>query len=217
MKGSELDKDYWDKRYRQNDTGWDIGYPSTPLREYIDQLDDKSIEILIPGGGNAYEAEYLCNNGFKNVFLLDLSATALESFSKRVPSFPKGQLLCEDFFGHSRQYDLILEQTFFCAIDPSLRAQYAEHMFSLLRTGGKLVGLLFNDKLNNDKPPFGGSAEEYEEYFKPWFSFRHFGTAYNSISPRAGRELFITLVKEKITGEMSGGYDGADIHYDDSF
>lgn len=216
MNSIDLGKDYWNDRYKNNDTGWDIGYVSTPLREYIDQLDDKKLNILIPGGGNAYEAEYLWNKGFKNTYLLDLSPTALDNFKRRVPSFPEKQLLCEDFFEHNKKYDLIIEQTFFCAINPSLRERYAEHMFSLLRPGGKLVGLLFNDKLNSDKPPFGGSTEEYEQYFKPWFSFRYFEPAYNSIPPRAGRELFIMLVKEKVTGEMSGGYDIWNIiNYDD--
>ena len=47
------EQSYWTKRYQEESTGWDIGYPSTPLKEYIDQLEDKSISILIPGAGNA--------------------------------------------------------------------------------------------------------------------------------------------------------------------
>ena len=52
-------KEYWINRYKEERTGWDIGYPSTPLKEYIDQLQDKNLRILIPGAGNGYEAEYL--------------------------------------------------------------------------------------------------------------------------------------------------------------
>ena len=44
-----MEKDFWDKRWEEANTGWDIGYPSTPLKEYIDQLSDKEIDILIPG------------------------------------------------------------------------------------------------------------------------------------------------------------------------
>jgi hypothetical protein len=51
---SKLDRDYWSKRYQTNETGWDVGTPSTPLKEYIDQLENKNIKILIPGCGNAY-------------------------------------------------------------------------------------------------------------------------------------------------------------------
>jgi len=63
--------------------GWDIGYPSTPIKEYADQLTDKSIQILIPGAGNAYEAEYLWKQGFSNVHILDISEIPLKEFKKR--------------------------------------------------------------------------------------------------------------------------------------
>ena len=89
---------YWSKRYEENRTGWDIGYPSTPLKEYIDQLTDKTISILIPGAGNAYEAIYLFEQGFENVFIMDISKIPLENFQNQNPSFPKEQLLHEDFF-----------------------------------------------------------------------------------------------------------------------
>jgi methyl halide transferase len=62
-----MDNNYWNTRYLEEQTGWDIGYPSTPLKEYIDQLTNKSIRILIPGCGNGYEGEYLHQNGFTNV------------------------------------------------------------------------------------------------------------------------------------------------------
>lgn len=191
-----LDKQYWENRYVNDDSGWDIGEASTPIKEYIDQLIDKNIRILIPGCGNAYEAEYLFNNGFSQVYLIDLSPSALKNFSKRVPSFPKENLICADFFEHNSKYDLIIEQTFFCAIDPPLRNKYAKHAANLLRENGKLVGLLFNDPLNTDHPPFGGNKEEYVAYFKPYFTIEIMEESHNSIPPRAGRELFIKLISK---------------------
>ncbi|MCB0465166.1 MAG: SAM-dependent methyltransferase, partial [Aequorivita sp.] len=58
---------FWNHKYLSGETGWDIGYVSTPIKEYIDQLSDKNLKILIPGGGNSYEAEYLFESGFNNV------------------------------------------------------------------------------------------------------------------------------------------------------
>ena len=55
----KFDKKYWQDKYINQHTGWDIGYISTPIKEYIDQLSDKSLKILIPGAGNAHEAAYL--------------------------------------------------------------------------------------------------------------------------------------------------------------
>lgn len=190
------DKNFWSTRYTENEIGWDFGTITTPQKEYIDQLKDKSISILIPGAGNSHEAEYLFRNGFKNVTVVDITEEPLHNIQNRIPEFPKEQLICEDFFQHNGNYDLILEQTFFCALHPSLRKSYAEKMNELLNPNGKLVGVLFNDKMNDDKPPFGGNTDEYRNYFSPFFNLNVFEPCYNSIEPRSGRELFIVLSKK---------------------
>lgn len=190
-----LDKQYWETRYQDGATGWDIGSASLPIKEYIDQLDDKTIKILIPGCGKAWEGEYLYQLGFKNVFLIDVAAQALLNFEKRVPSFPRNQIIEGDFFEFDGSFDLIFEQTFFCAIDPDKRKQYVAKAWSLLKPQGKLVGVLFDHEFGNAAPPFGGTKAEYLSYFDPWFRIKYFDTAYNSIAPRNGKELFINLIK----------------------
>ena len=192
----DLNKNFWDLRYQNNEIGWDIGYISTPLKKYIDQLTDKNIKILIPGGGNSYEAEYLHNLGFKNVFVVDISPTALTNLKNRVPDFPKNHLINIDFFKLNNSFDLILEQTFFCALTPKLRDSYVLKMNQLLRPNGKLVGLLFNIPLNKDRPPFGGTKKEYLSYFKNYFKIEIMELSYNSISERTNIELFIKLIKK---------------------
>lgn len=192
-------ENFWTNRYEEKLTGWDIGYPSTPLKEYMDQIEDKSINILIPGAGNAYEAEYLFQNGFSNVNIMDISKAPLGSFMERVSNFPKDQLLQEDFFTHIGAYDLIFEQTFFCSFEPTieLRMAYASQMHSLLKPKGKLVGLWFNHPLfEGAKRPFGGSKEEYLGYLNPYFDAQVFELAYNSIKPRSGAELFGIFAKK---------------------
>ena len=192
----DLNKNFWDLRYQNNEIGWDIGYISTPLKKYIDQLTNKNIKILIPGGGNSYEAEYLHNLDFKNVFVLDISPTALTNLKNRVPGFPKNHLIDIDFFKLNNSFDLILEQTFFCALTPKLRDNYVLKMNQLLRPNGKLVGLLFNIPLNKDRPPFGGTKKEYLSYFKTYFKIEIMELSYNSISERTNNELFIKLIKK---------------------
>ena len=108
-----LNENYWSQRYEQKSTGWDVGRITTPLKEYFDQLTDRSLSILIPGAGNAYEAEYLYVLGFKQVDVLDFSALPLQNFKQRNPHWPEEQLIHSDFFKWKGQYDLIVEQTFF--------------------------------------------------------------------------------------------------------
>ena len=188
------EQDYWTNRYKEHQTGWDIGYASTPIKQYVDQLKDKSIHILIPGAGNAYEAEYLWKQGFTNVHILDISEVPLQHFKLRNPDFPDAQLHHSDFFEHEAQYDLILEQTFFCSMLPTdaNRSSYAKHMAQLLKPYGKLVGVWFEIPLDTstDKRPFGGDKELYLNYLKPYFKTITFEPCYNSIPPRQGNELF---------------------------
>lgn len=188
-----LDATYWNNRYLENNFGWDIGHVSTPLKEYFDQLKDKNLKILIPGAGNSYEAEYLVNNGFTNVYVCDIAPEPLKNLKARCQKMKNENLLLQDFFSIKKTFDLIVEQTFFCALNPSLRKAYFEKMSELLNPKGKLIGLMFNDKLNSDQPPFGGNKEEYLTYIPNELKIITFETCYNSVKPRAGRELFINL------------------------
>ena len=193
----DLSESFWDNRYKNRDTGWDLGEISPPLKTYFDQLTNKDLRILIPGGGNSYEAEYLHNNGFKNVFVVDLSKTALNNIKIRVPSFPSAHLIHKNFFDLEMSFDLIIEQTFFCAIDPKLRPAYTAKASKLLNKEGKVAGLLFDDIFSNDKPPFGGCKTEYVDYFEPYFNISKMETSYNSHPKRGGRELFLKALKKK--------------------
>ncbi len=190
-----LDSDYWNTRYIEGHTGWDIGYVSTPIKEFIDQLENRDIKILVPGAGNAHEVGYLFERGFYNTHLLDFSKKAVENFIGYYPNFPKSNIHIQDFFDHKGTYDLIIEQTFFCAIDPQLRADYVEKTYDLLKDNGKLVGLLWDDPMFSDRPPYGGGKNEYELLFGDKFRILNMDIAHNSIPQRKGRELFIELEK----------------------
>ncbi len=191
---------YWTERYENASTGWDIGYASTPIKTYFEQVKNKDLKILIPGAGRGYEAECLYREGFTNVFVLDVSELPLRDIQERVPDFPNEQLIQDDFFGHEGTYDIIVEQTFFCSFPPTKenRTAYAKKMYELLKPGGKLMGLWFTFPLTGDmeKRPFGGSQEEYLTYFEPYFEIKIFEPCYNSIPPRAGNELFGIFVKK---------------------
>lgn len=193
-----LDENYWTNRYKFSQTGWDIGYPSPPIVQFLDQIEKKEVEILIPGAGNGYEALYAFKNGFKNVHILDFSSEPLKKIKSKSPDFPDSNIHHEDFFLHDHQYDLILEQTFFCALDPSLRPNYVEKMIDLLKPGGELVGLLFNRMFDKAGPPFGGSQNEYRALFEDKFEEVSITDCYNSIPERMGVELFFRAKKSNI-------------------
>lgn len=190
-----LDETYWNSQYNANTTGWDLGEVSPPLKAYIDQLTYKELRILIPGCGNTYEAAYLLQQGFTNVTVVDIAPALVALLQKKYKENPHITIILGDFFQHEGEYDLILEQTFFCAINPPLRKDYVIKMHELLAPNGKLVGVLFDREFEQQGPPFGGCKCQYEPLFEKHFIFKTFQLCNNSNVKRAGTELFINVVK----------------------
>ena len=192
-----LDKAYWEERYQLADTPWDTGAITPPLKKFIDQLNDQEIRILIPGAGRAHEADYLIKNGFQNTFICDWSEKAIAEFQRNHPKFPEDQLLIQDFFQIDQKFDLILEQTFFCALPPSQRTAYSEKTAALLQYEGIVAGLLFAHEFPFTGPPFGGTEAEYRQLFSPNFHIIEMQISPDSIQPRLGNELFFRMKKKQ--------------------
>lgn len=188
---------YWTQRYQHGNDPWDVGFPSPPLVAYVDQLLDTNIDVLLPGCGNGYEATYFLQKGFKSLTLLDISSEVMFKLKEYYDELPKSPYLINgDYFLHDQKYDLIIEQTFFCSFDPARREEFAEKTAHLLKPGGKYAGLFFNRNFDHEGPPFGGTREEYEKLFSPWFDIKTLEECYNSIKPRRGTELFFIFEKK---------------------
>ena len=196
LEQTNLDKDYWEEKWSSQKTGWDIGYSSPAIEEYILQYPTKEASILIPGCGNAYEVEFLWSRGFSNITVLDISTTAVQILRDKYQDKKGVTVICEDFFNHHSKYDLVIEQTFFCALHPDLRPQYAEKMHELLNENGRIIGLMFNRNFEKEGPPFGGNIPEYQDLFRNYFQIQKMEECYNSIEARKGSEVFINLKKQ---------------------
>lgn len=190
-----LSSTYWSDRYRSHNTPWDLGKVSSPLKSIIDSLEDKSLKILIPGAGNSHEARYLLEKGFTRVKVLDYAMEPLELLSRQVGNSQSIRVLQEDFFNSSGSYDLILEQTFFCALELRFRESYKNKMLELLNHNGSLRGVLFNFQGARKEPPYGGSKEEYRLLFKEGFHILRLDESQISEPSRKGKELLIHLKK----------------------
>jgi len=187
---ANLDYNYWNSRWTEGQTGWDIGDVSPAIKDYIDALSDNNIRILIPGCGNGYEGAHLNKLGFKNVYLMDLSELPIKAFAAKNPDFPSDHLIVGDFFALEKTFDIVIEQTFFCALNPSLRDAYCAQMQRILKPSGRLAGLLFNREFEKDGPPFGGSLEEYKDLFNKYFSKVNLEASLKSIPQRQHTEVF---------------------------
>jgi hypothetical protein len=190
----KLNQNYWNQRYLKNKTGWDIGGPSPALVEYTKHY-PKDTRILIPGAGRGHEAIHLSNIGYTQVTVCDFVSTALKYIEDSPKTNPIELIHC-NFFEMQSGFDLILEQTFFCALHPDLRKDYVSKMDEILYTSGKIAGVLFSKHFDQPGPPFGGTRLEYQSLFEDKFEILHLEACYNSIPPRQGNELFIEFQKK---------------------
>jgi len=190
---------YWEARYREKLTGWDVGYASPALTEYAKTAIKMENKILIPGAGYGHEAKFLFREGYRHVYVCEFSESAISDFKMNCPEFPDENIFKVDFFALEKTnlFDVILEQTFFCAIHPELRKKYFEKCHQLLSKGGKLAGVLFNTYFENPGPPFGGTEEEYIKILElnKWKILK-WEACRNSIEPRKGREWWMELQKK---------------------
>lgn len=190
-----MNRHYWEERYQKKETGWDVGKITPPLKAYIDQIENKALKILIPGAGNGYEFDYLIEKGFYNVYVIDFARQPLDNLKIRNPKY-KDNFIQGNFFEWNDTFDLVIEQTFFCALNPQLRTNYVSKMYSMLKPNGKIAGLLFDFPLTEVGPPFGGSKEEYLNLFSEIYHIKTLEKAHNSIKPRENKELFFIFEKK---------------------
>lgn len=186
----KLNKEYWKQRYRSGNTQWDIGKPSPQLIQLAKKYASESDRILIPGAGRGHEYVKLKDIGFQNVYLCDWANEAFDALRGHPMTNDSDLMVC-DFFELSGNFDLILEMTFFCALEPSLRKAYVRKCYDLLNDDGLLCGLWFDRDFNQDGPPFGGSREEYTNLLFDQFDILKMETASLSIAPRANKEVMI--------------------------
>ncbi|MEM8521247.1 class I SAM-dependent methyltransferase [Flavobacterium sp. PL12] len=84
---NEVNKDHWETVYETKNpeqVSWTQDVPRTSL-EFIHSFSlDKNIEIIDIGGGDSKLVDFLLEEGYKNITVLDISAKALEKAKKRL-------------------------------------------------------------------------------------------------------------------------------------
>jgi cyclopropane fatty-acyl-phospholipid synthase-like methyltransferase len=190
----------WQRHYDEGDLGWDLGQVAPP---FIKLFESKIIlpgKTLIPGCGRGHEVIYLAENGFE-VTAVDYSPGAVNHLKSTVQ---ERNLKCEvlhlDFFGidssHNGVYDLLIEQTFFCAISPEQRSSYVSTVARALKKGGMLAGLFYNTGEEEGGPPFNTTREDIKKYFSDSFEIRQLSKTEDSAEQRKNKEWLAILIKK---------------------
>ena len=191
----------WQRCYEQDDTPWDKGAPAPALTAF---LHEKQIagRVLVPGCGRGHEVRVLGAQPTTSVVGLDISATAIaqaaELSSQSTPSIDV-RFIVGDFFKLPSElkysFDWLVENTCFCAIDPSQRPDYVLAASSALRTGGRIFGIFYLNPDTESGPPFAVSKRELSELFDPQFTLLEEWVPKDSFPGREGRELVRVMQK----------------------
>jgi len=197
----EVDKPaFWDKIYRDGQSGWDLKGPNPVFMEI---LKNKEIiepgNILIPGCGKGYDAIAAAKLGF-TVRAVDFSQYAI-SFAKNLAlkESVNVNFLNLDFFSLGTEFDLrfdvVYDYTSFCAINPFRREEYIKKISDLLKPGGKLLAHLFPVENRKGGPPFGIDIIETYKIFSKYLTLDFSSGNISSIKSRKGKEVLQIYIK----------------------
>ena len=189
----------WQRHYDEDDLGWDLGHVAPP---FVDLLESNAImpcKTLVPGCGRGHEVIFLAENGF-DLTAVDYSIGAVNHLNSVILERKLNiKVLNLDFFEldstHDCLYDLLIEQTFFCAISPSQRPLYVETVARILKKGGMIAGLFYHTGQEGG-PPFNTTRQDIIKYFSGSFEIRELTQAKNSAEKRKDKEWLAILIKK---------------------
>ena len=192
---------FWQQRYLENNTKWDIGSPTPILTDYLDN--NSSIgKICVLGCGNGHDAIEFSKYG-NDVHAVDFAQEPLKNIEKEASSRELNiKLVCKDIFSLNVQYpkyfDMVYEYTCFCAIDPNRRVEYFDMVHSVLKQGGLLFGIFIplDKELSDDGPPFGVNIDTILDITEKKFDVIENSFSTLSIEPRFNREKVVILKKK---------------------
>jgi SAM-dependent methyltransferase len=195
----DLDRSFWEKLYSEGQDGWELGEPSPPIATWLDSPSGpRGGTAVVPGCGRGNEVIALAAHGVQTVGIdfAQQAITAGRAALKRAGLEARAELVQLDLFEAprtlGRRFDLAIEHTAFCAIDPTRRDEYVDVLADLLVPGGRVVGLFYAHGREGG-PPFTTDEAEVRRRFGRRFDVERIAVAPNSIERRRNQELFTEL------------------------
>ena len=131
------DPNYWEKRYQENDTPWDLGQPAPAFRSLLETAEINPGLTAILGCGRGYDALLFAEYGCQ-VIGFDFAPTALTTAKYLAQTArSSAQFLERNIFDlvneFHQDFDYVIEHNCFSAIPSDSRWDYIELVRYLLR------------------------------------------------------------------------------------
>ena len=186
--------EHWDALYRQGDTGWDLGAAAPPLVDLLAGPDAPPAGRLIAlGSGRGHDALLFATQGF-DVLGVDFAPAAVAAATAQAAAHgltERAHFLQADIFAlppaYRSAFDVVLEHTCMCALDPRLLDEYAALVTRLLRPGGTYVALFFTHGRPGG-PPYTTAEAEILRLFAPRLAIVQLAPAVRSAPGFVGKE-----------------------------
>jgi len=197
----------WENAYVTGTVPWDLGRAPPVLEARIREIvasreaagDDAAPgpRVFVPGAGRGHDARaWLAAGGA--VTALDIAPTAVaEGRALDAAEGVSMTWLEADLFDLPAEldgtFDIVWEQTCFCAIDPARRGEYVEVIARLLAPGGAWMGVVW-EVGRPGGPPWSLTRADIEQHFAARFDFE----VVRAVAPWTKQrwdELFVELRK----------------------
>lgn len=183
--------EFWQSRYQEKRTPWDLGTVAPPfvtlLQKYKTTLQPGKMAVL--GAGYGHDAAFFGQQGF-DVVGFDYVDEAVKEATQCYGQW--SQFIQADIFSLGSEYtgafDYVLEHTCFCAIQPHQRPEYVQVVQRLLKPGGHFIGIIWAF-VEEDGPPYPSTLEEIQALFKPNFEIELIEIPSNSVEERQEQEI----------------------------
>jgi methyl halide transferase len=185
---------FWSSLYASGGDGWELGRATPPLERWFTAHPPREQRTLVIGCGRGHEARMLARMG-AHVVAIDFAPEAIAAAQGYADS-DAVDFRVRDLFALPRdveRYDLIVEHTCFCAIDPARRDEYVDVVHQILKPQGRLVGLFYAHGRPGG-PPFSTTLDELRTRFTRKFLLAHDEVPEDSIASRHGEEILAVLV-----------------------
>ncbi|KAA8497853.1 putative thiol methyltransferase 2 [Porphyridium purpureum] len=186
---------FWESKWETSSTPWDCGAAHPYLKRFLEtgeygrlrqQIAESGVSTdesapplkprsaLIPGCGSGYDAVLV--GAFANqVTAVDLSGIAVKRMENlareadltNVKGVVANFFVTQDWMSQGAPFDFIFDDTFFCAIDPSMRGKWARAMKEVTAPGSILLCSVFPNLQKPDGPPYGVSPQAYRDVLLP--------------------------------------------------
>jgi len=212
--------EFWDQAYLEDRATWDIGTPTpvfdSMLREcglqiagygrhgrlFSSPQGSSSRRVLVPGCGRGYDAMLFAQYGFE-VTAVDFAPEAVKFLRAEAANRNlRMEILQDDLFTLSEEniarYEIVLEYTCICAIDPARRWEYLHMLHRLLAPGGYFIGLIFPIDGRPGGPPYAIERDSFLSELTTLFDVRFLDIPKTSIKPRRGKEILVIAQKKSV-------------------